>query len=171
MPDINNALNMVPVDHVARITSLAAISPLASDSLSVLHVTAQPPPSFNVLFSALARYGFKTEQCEYLIWRRKLEQHIMVAQDNALFPLLHFVMDDLPTSTKAPELNNQNTVTLLKNQNQPENMTVDKDLIGLYLAWLVRTGFLDAPSDGVTAEKLPELLGSVVAKAIGRSGT
>lgn len=94
----------------------------------------------------------------------------MDAQDNALFPLLHFVMDDLPTSTKAPELNNQNTVALLKQEHQIENMTVDKELMGMYLAWLVRSGFLSPPEGADSAEPLPLLRGAANAKAVGRSG-
>ncbi|KAG1902355.1 uncharacterized protein F5891DRAFT_1127669 [Suillus fuscotomentosus] len=102
VPDINNTVNMVPVDHVARCTALAAVEPLPNAAQSVLHITAVPPPTFNNILSSLAEYGFPTQQCEYLVWRRKLEQHVMEVQDNALFPLLHFVLDDLPTSTKAP---------------------------------------------------------------------
>ena len=45
-------------------------------------------------------------------------------------------------------------------------MTVDPDLLGLYLAWLVEVGFLDKPQD-VSAEKLPSVQGGV--KAVGRS--
>src|SRR6202011_2645778 len=73
VPNINNTINMVPVDHVAKCTSLAAIAPLPRAGLTVLHITAYPLPSFNDLLSPLAQYGFPTEQCEYLVWRRKLE--------------------------------------------------------------------------------------------------
>lgn len=95
VPDINNTINMVPVDHVAKCAALAAISPLPDASLTVLHITARPLPTFNDLLSPLHQYGFPTTQCEYLVWRRRLEQHVMEVQDNALFPLLHFVLDDL----------------------------------------------------------------------------
>ena len=42
VPDINNTVNMVPVDHVSRSTALAALYPLAApqDHLSVLHMAA-----------------------------------------------------------------------------------------------------------------------------------
>lgn len=161
---------MVPVDHVARIVSLAAVSPLPEHSLSVLHVTARPPPTFNDLFSALTDYGFEVKRCEYLVWRRKLEQHIMKVQDNALFPLLHFVMDDLPTSTKAPELSDQNTRALLALQQLPQNSTVNEKLMGLYLAWLIRAGFLAAPTSASPSMILPVLHDGVQARAVGRSG-
>lgn len=170
VPDINNTVNMVPVDHVARCTSLAAIAPLPNASLSVLHITARPLPTFNDMLSSLSEYGFPTEQCEYLVWRRKLEQHVMEVQDNALFPLLHFVLDDLPTSTKAPELDDANTATLLTSQGHNADSTVSTPLMGLYFAWLVGAGFLPKPATSGASKPLPSLTSTGVIKAAGRSG-
>lgn len=192
VPDINNSINMVPVDHVARIVSLGAIFPMLSSSeaasasrglesidhaLSVLHVTARPPPSYNDLFSALHRYGYEVEQCEYVVWRRRLEQHVLSSSSpsddtddaNALFPLLHFVLDDLPTSTKAPELQDSRTRALLRQSQETENATVDQTLVGLYFSWLVNAGFLPTPSLDEPELKLPELKGAS-ARAVGRTG-
>lgn len=174
VPDINNTVNMVPVDHVARCCSLAALAPLPSPPpLRVLHVAAAPRPTFNDFLGALARYGFPTERCEYLVWRRQLERHVMEVQDNALFPLLHFVLDDLPTSTKAPELDDANMRAVLRNAGETTlNGTVDEELMGKYLAWLVDAEFLPRPSDGGAEKTLPKLAhapGTIV-KAVGRSG-
>ncbi|KDR72580.1 hypothetical protein GALMADRAFT_73591 [Galerina marginata CBS 339.88] len=170
VPDINNTVNMVPVDHVARCTSLAAVSPLPEAPVSVLHITARPLPTFNGMLSSLVQYGFPTEPCEYLVWRRKLEQHVMEVQDNALFPLLHFVLDDLPTSTKAPELDDSNTVALLRQDGAALSSTVDDSLMGLYLAWLVGAGFLPSPSLPSPQKRLPTLTNTGNIKAAGRTG-
>ncbi|KAI0711372.1 alpha-aminoadipate reductase Lys1p [Earliella scabrosa] len=179
VPDINNTVNMVPVDHVARCCALAALAPLPppQDALSVLHVAASPRPTFNSFLGALARYGFGTARCEYLVWRRQLERHVMEVQDNALFPLLHFVLDDLPTSTKAPELEDGNMRALLGRAGVgPGEVsgTVDEEMMGRYLAWLVDVGFLSRPAagGGEAEKRLPELVhapGTIV-KAVGRSG-
>ncbi|EGO03599.1 hypothetical protein SERLA73DRAFT_101841 [Serpula lacrymans var. lacrymans S7.3] len=170
VPNINNTVNMVPVDHVARCTALATVAPLPSSAMTVLHITARPLPSFNNILSSLAQYGFATEQCEYLVWRRKLEQHVMEVQDNALFPLLHFVLDDLPTSTKAPELDDSNTQALLHPHLQEPNMTVSDKLMGMYLSWLVGAGFLPQPSSLSPQRSLPSLNSDQIIKAAGRSG-
>ncbi|KAF7317886.1 Alpha-aminoadipate reductase Lys1p [Mycena kentingensis (nom. inval.)] len=169
VPDINNTVNMVPVDHVARCTALAAVAPLPNAPLSVLHITARPLPTFNDLLVPLAHFGFETTQCEYIVWRRRLEQHVMETQDNALFPLLHFVLDDLPTSTKAPRLDDSNTVALLGSAGVATESTVSEELVGLYLAWLVAAGFLSAPTAAEKAKTLPVLESGIV-KAAGRSG-
>jgi L-2-aminoadipate reductase len=169
VPDINNTVNMVPVDHVASATGAAAVSASQDSAMSVLHMTASPIPSFNDVLSSLSRYGYATEPCEYVIWRRKLEQHVLEVQDNALFPLLHFVLDDLPTSTKAPELNDTNMVKLLQANGLPNHATVDDGLMGKYIAWLVGAGFLPAPTRENPEKQLPFLDASTV-RAVGRSG-
>ena len=173
VPDINNTVNMVPVDHVARCCALAAVAPLPSPraALSVLHVAAAPRPTFNGFLGALAQYGFGTARSEYLHWRRQLERHVMDVQDNALFPLLHFVLDDLPTSTKAPELDDANMRALV-GDGPHANGTVDDALMGKYLAWLVEAGFLPAPSADKAEKALPRLehANGAVARAVGRSG-
>lgn len=167
MPDINNTINMVPVDHVALLASLAAIYPPASSNFAVAQVTANPKIRFNDFLSALPLYGYKVDQCEYLLWRRKLEQHVLEVQDNALFPLLHFVLDDLPTSTKAAELDDTNAQALATGAGEKAGAGVGDEEMGRYLAWLVRAGFLDAP-DNKDGKAFPELSGGAV-KAIGRT--
>ena len=183
VPDMNNTVNMVPVDHVARCCSLAAISPLplplaapAPDpGMAVLHVAASPRPTFNAFLGALAAHGFATARSEYVAWRRALERHVMEAQDNALFPLLHFVLDDLPTSTRAPELDDANMRKLLRAAGEGEKgecATVDEELMGRYLAWLVDAEFLERPREEEKAERrLPKLVHApgTVLRAVGRS--
>lgn len=67
--------------------------------------------------------------------------HTLKSQDNALYPLLHFVMDDLPTSTRGPELDDTNTFKVTGGLDCGDM----GELMGLYLAYLVEVGFLDAP--------------------------
>ncbi|KAI5888675.1 large subunit of L-aminoadipate-semialdehyde dehydrogenase [Schizophyllum commune H4-8] len=170
-PDMNNTVNMVPVDHVARCTALAALTQPSNAPLSVLHITATPPPTYNDFLGALSAYGFAVSPVEYVLWRRELEQHVMSgAADNALFPLLHFVLDDLPTSTKSPELDDRNTVALLAAHGEKTSSTVDEELTGMYLAWLIRAGFIPPPPEGEAAKKLPELKIEGTVRAAGRTG-
>ncbi|KZV74202.1 alpha-aminoadipate reductase Lys1p [Peniophora sp. CONT] len=168
VPDMVNTINMVPVDHVARCVSVAAIAPGPDAAMRVAHVHANPLPTFNGMFEALARHGWKVTQCEYVVWRRKLEQHVLESQDNALFPLLHFVLDDLPTSTKAPALDDAYMREVLREQGEEERGSVGEEEMGRYLAWLVRAEFLPGPS-GEAERALPVLEGEAM-RAVGRSG-
>lgn len=173
VPDINNTINMVPVDHVARITSVASVFPPPSSqpspfgSISVAHVTSRPSVRYNDLLSPLSTYGYNVATTSYLDWRSKLENHVLEVGDNALFPLLHFVLDDLPTSTKSAELDDQNTRRMLVGAGERDSMHVSEEVLGRYLSWLIKAGFLDAPQEGKGSRKLPVLEGD--ARAIGRS--
>ncbi|PWZ00560.1 large subunit of L-aminoadipate-semialdehyde dehydrogenase [Testicularia cyperi] len=186
IPDMHNTINMVPVDHVARIATLAClhngreletINQTPGTNARVYHVTNHPSIRFNDLLGQLSKYGWKVEKTEYVQWRARLEEHVLGSgatsvEDNALFPLLHFVLDDLPTSTKSPELDDRHTQAILDAANEGKAqgtvMGVDKSLVGTYLAWLVAVGFL-APPSATDAQPLPKLanIGSEM-KAIGR---
>jgi L-aminoadipate-semialdehyde dehydrogenase len=167
IPDINNTINLTPADHVALLASLSTQIIDPAQPFKIIHVTGNPRIRFNDLLGSLAVYGYPTQKVEYVQWRTKLEQHVLETQDNALFPLLHFVLDDLPTSTKAPEMDDTNARALARAGGEKEGAGVDEKLIGLYLAWLVRAGFLEAPS-GQGEKTLPEIQGGAIA-AIGRT--
>lgn len=174
VPDIGNAVNMVPVDRVAAVTALAGIlHPVDTKGATVLHLEGSPRVTFNFLLSSLARYGYAVQQCEYLVWRAALERGAAV--DNALFPLLHFVLDDLPTSTRAPALDDSNTSALLQRGGDDVHSAggVSLELLGNYLAWLIRAGYLPTPpshAPGQDVLALPALPDSGAVRAIGRSG-
>ncbi|WVW85234.1 L-aminoadipate-semialdehyde dehydrogenase [Kwoniella bestiolae CBS 10118] len=167
IPDINNSLNVCPVDHVALLASLSTLTQLPNQAFSVAQVTGHPKIRFNDLLTSLALYGYNVNQVEYVLWRTKLEHHVLETQDNALFPLLHFVLDDLPTSTKSAEMDDRNAQALASSGGNNPTSGVDVELIGLYIAWLVRAGFLSEPTrEG--ERKLPVLTGEAM-RAIGRT--
>ncbi|OXH27575.1 L-aminoadipate-semialdehyde dehydrogenase [Cryptococcus neoformans] len=166
IPDINNAIICCPVDHVARLSSLATLSSSAFSAFSVMHVTGHPKIRFNDLLGSLQLYGYDVKRVEYVHWRTRLEQHVLETQDNALFPLLHFVLDDLPTSTKSAELDDTNAQNLAAAAGEVRTSGVTEKEIGLYIAWLIRAGFLEKPQK--KGKALPMLEGGAM-KAIGRT--
>lgn len=163
IPEIYNTVNMVPVDHVARIVTAAAFHSVQSN-LVTLHVTGHPRSRFVDILSALSAYGFKVSTTDYVPWRIALERYTIVeSRDNALYPLLHFVLDNLPQSTKAPELDDRNTQSILEadevwtgeDLSSGKGVTVDE--MGIYLAYLIGIGFLEAPQGGAAARALPRV--------------
>ncbi|EEB05845.1 aminoadipate-semialdehyde dehydrogenase [Schizosaccharomyces japonicus yFS275] len=149
-PDINNTVNMVPTDHVARCATAAAFHPPKS-GVCVAQVTSHPRLRFSQFLGTLPVFGFNVKAVEYLQWRVALERHVSEANDNALYPLLHFVLDNLPANTKAPELDDKNTHEILKQDTAWTGVDVSggaavlEPQMGLYLAYLVKTGFLKKP--------------------------
>lgn len=78
-------------------------------------------------------------------------------------PLYHFVTADLPSNTKAPELDDSNAAAALRTDaawsgvDASAGSGVTEDLVGLYCSYLVNVGFLPAPNAGSTeTRRLPE---------------
>lgn len=71
IPNINNTVNMVPVDHITLYTSLVIVSPLLVALLVMhMHITIWLLPIFNSMLSSLIQYSFHTKHCKYLVWQR-----------------------------------------------------------------------------------------------------
>lgn len=75
-------------------------------------------------------------------------------------PLYHFVTSDLPSNTKAPELDDTNAAAALRADaawsgiDASAGAGVTEELVGLYASYLVQVGFLPEPT-AVTAESRP----------------
>lgn len=67
-------------------------------------------------------------------------------------PLYHFVTADLPSNTKAPELDDTHAAAALRADtawsgvDKSAGAGVTEELVGLYSSYLVAIGFLPAPS-------------------------
>ncbi|KAI1992100.1 large subunit of alpha-aminoadipate reductase [Ophidiomyces ophidiicola] len=155
-PNINNTVNMVPVDHVAKVVIASAFFPPHSE-LSVSHVTSHPRLRFNQFLGALQTYGYDVPQVDYVPWANSLEQYVNDGDRNttaqhALMPLYHFVTADLPANTRAPELDDINAAAALiadskwSGENSSEGSGVTEELVGLYLSYLLEIGFLRPPT-------------------------
>lgn len=76
-------------------------------------------------------------------------------------PLYHFVTADLPSNTKAPELDDTHAAAALRADaawsgvDASAGAGVTEDLVGLYCSYLVAIGFLPVPSS-VANRQLPK---------------
>ncbi|KAJ3001000.1 large subunit of alpha-aminoadipate reductase [Globomyces sp. JEL0801] len=149
IPRISNVINMCNVDYVADCVVEVA-SNQSSLKLGVFHTWNSQSFKFDDLFSTLTT-NYKAQSTEYIHWRTSLLEFTLSSADHALFPLLHFVLDDLPTSTKNPDLDDSNTRQILaRTKVRCADM---KELMPIYLGYLCHVGFLDAPEEG----KFPSL--------------
>lgn len=55
---------------------------------------------FSQYFNDVNRFGYDLQLEDYHTWRDALEKLTLTSKDNALYPLLHFVLDDLPTKSR-----------------------------------------------------------------------
>ncbi|KAL3438496.1 hypothetical protein BDV09DRAFT_159964 [Aspergillus tetrazonus] len=157
-PNINNTVNMVPVDHVARVVIAGAFQPPVSP-IGVAQVTGHPRLRFNQFLGALQLYGYNVPQVDYVPWSKLLEQYVNSGEhddlesQHALMPLYHFVTADLPSNTKAPELDDVHAAASLRADASWSGVDVSagagvtEELVGLYTSYLVSVGFLPAPTE------------------------
>lgn len=73
-PKIDNTVNMVPVDHVARVVVATALSPPKSP-LSVAQVTSHPRLTSSQYLATLETYGYEVPEVEYGVWSKKLQEY------------------------------------------------------------------------------------------------
>ena len=144
-PDITNNVNMVPVDHVARVVTATALNPPNDDELSVAHVTGHPRIQFNDYLGCLNTYGYDIKPEDYPVWTTSLEKFVVEeSKESALFPLLHFVLDNLPQDTKAPELDDTNAAKSLAKdakytgEDVSKGKGVDLEQTGIYISYLIK---------------------------------
>lgn len=161
-PNINNTINMVPVDHVARTTVAGALHPPKENELAVIQVTGHPRVTFTQYIGALNKFGYGLKEDDYVTWKKALERYVVEqTKESALYPLLHFVLDDLPSNTKAPELDDINARTSLKADAEwtgidvSEGKGIDERQIAVYVSYLIKIGFLPKPAG--QGEPLPDV--------------
>lgn len=169
-PKIQNTVNMVPVDHVARVVVAAALHPPVTP-LGVAQVTAHPRPTLSEYCSALRTYGYDVPEVEYSVWSKKLEEYAGRddVEQHALMPLYHFATTDLPGDTIAPEQDDRNAAASLRadaaftNEDVSAGSGPNIEILGNYLAYLASVGFLPKPS-AQGERPLPELQASETQK-------
>eukprot|EP01103_Thecamoeba_quadrilineata_P013305 TRINITY_DN3657_c0_g1_i1.p1 TRINITY_DN3657_c0_g1~~TRINITY_DN3657_c0_g1_i1.p1 ORF type:complete len:1414 (-),score=278.17 TRINITY_DN3657_c0_g1_i1:31-4272(-) len=153
VPSIHNLVNMCSVDYVARtVVEISLTSPAVS---RVYHITNPHKFRFSDLFQILLSHGYKVQWQEYVNWRNQLMDFTLASVDNALYPLLHFVLDDLPTSTKSAQLDASNTIDVLKESGV--SCPPMQGLIPKYLAYLVHIQFMPRPTVTDSPHTLPTL--------------
>ena len=155
-PDIGNTINMVPVDHVARLVCSTAFHPPHSTP-GVCHLTSHPRLTFDDYLASLEAYGYEVPKVSYSKWRDSVEQYVETAhesgkEEHALLGLYHMVTGDLPANTKAPELDDRNAAAALRSdkartgQDLSGGSAVTQEIVGIYLAYLVARGFMPKPT-------------------------
>jgi L-2-aminoadipate reductase len=180
-PHIVNTVNAVPVNHVARVVIASALNPL-DKGVHVVHVTAHPRLRMNEYLSILNYYGYKAPEVSYNVWKEELEKFVSAGafekdeEQHALMPLYHFCMNDLPATTRAPELDDKNAVQILKwdadrwtGVDESSGYGVSREDVGKFLRYLAEIKFITWPSE--RGRKLPDIqVDTEQAQAVGGRG-
>lgn len=141
-----------------------------------------PRLRMNEFLYCLQLYGFKAPEVDYEDWKDKLETYVAAGghekdqEQHALMPLYHFCVNDLPATTRAPELDDRNAVEILRKDadiwtgiDEDHEYGVEMRLVGKILRYLVEIKFVEPPTEKGRA--LPKLnLSAAQLQAIGAVG-
>jgi L-aminoadipate-semialdehyde dehydrogenase len=141
----------------------------------------------NEYLAILEYYGFKAPEVTYGAWKEELEKFVSAGalekdqEQHALMPLYHFCMNDLPATTRAPEMDDRNAVAILKADadkwtgvDDSTGHGVTREDVGKFLRYLTEIQFIPKPTErGRQLPDIPaEVLQAVAAGGIGgRGGT
>eukprot|EP00127_Corallochytrium_limacisporum_P005893 Clim_evm38s214 gene=Clim_evmTU38s214 len=151
-PIMENTVNMCPVDYISAAIVEATKH---ADALGKAYHMANPNAfRFNDYFQCLNKYGYDVKHVEYREWRDELFKVTTSADDHVLYPLLHFVLDDLPNKSKSPKLDTTNMDALVRKGNI--ECPAMENMLGIYLAYFVAIGYMPQPTNA-DAKSLPEL--------------
>ncbi|KZM18946.1 L-2-aminoadipate reductase [Ascochyta rabiei] len=182
-PDIKNPINMVPVTHVARVVVASSFSPPTAP-LGVAQITSHPRITFQQFLGSLESFGYNVPEVPYSTWKDNMEAYVAdrsgTREENALLPLYHFVTGDLPSDTKAPEMDDRNATKALKadaqwtGQDWSAGGAVTEDTVGVYLSYLIDLGFMPPPEKkglkDLLASKLTDAMKETLKTVGGRRG-
>jgi L-aminoadipate-semialdehyde dehydrogenase len=112
---------------------------------------------FETYLSLLSVYGFDVQKVSYDVWKAKLEDYVTTTaeakrEEHALLPLYHLAVTDLPNDSKSPALGSRNMRSVVQAYAAlAKDRVADKvteELVGKYLAYLVKIGFIEPPVGG-----------------------
>ena len=183
-PHIINTINAVPVGHVSTVVVAASLNPVPAETANsnsgsgdvgvhVIHVTAHPRLRMNEYLSILSYYGYDVPEVDYDNWKAQLETFVSAGslqkdeEQSALMPLFHMATNNLPTTTRAPELDDRNAVAVLKADanrwtgvDESAGEGISREAVGRFLRYLAETNFLAWPTR--RGRELPAIKAGVV---------
>jgi len=166
-PNVPNPINACPVDYVAGVI-IQIISQERWLQNHVYHICHHPRIYYNDVFEELPLHGYDVTKVDYTEWKKSLMNLVQTSNNkNALFPLLPFVLNDLPNITKSPIFNDNNTRTVISGTDVP--MVNVKDVVGKYLAYLIKVGLINPPRNKNASKPIPEIGEIIVKETIGRN--
>jgi thioester reductase-like protein len=152
-PDLDATLDLTPVDYVSR--AIVYLSRQKGSPGKTFHITNPKPLHWGQLIDFVRSFGYPLQKVSFAQWQAELKNRHDGFDKNALYPLLSLFYEVLfagrrsvegtPVPTRMPEFDCQNTLEGLAGTPIicPQ---IDAELIGTYLGYLTRCGFLNSPA-------------------------
>ncbi|MEV0176596.1 thioester reductase domain-containing protein [Streptomyces sp. NPDC050803] len=143
-PDLDLEIEMTPVDYVT--SALVRISRRPHEFGLTYHLVNRRKAAFKELLSAMERHGWDFRTVPVEQWWRGLQDSFAV-NDNELHPVMGVVEEFVVGGEEAIDYDATHTLDALTGSGIA-CPPLDGALLSLYFDWMVRTGYLPAPSRG-----------------------
>ncbi|HEV2734541.1 MAG TPA: thioester reductase domain-containing protein, partial [Longimicrobiaceae bacterium] len=156
VPDVDTDIDMAPVDHVSR--AIVELSLGEDSSGRTFHLVNPHPVRWSALFAAVRSFGFAATPTPLHEWEERLAEAAH-AEDHPLHPFVALIGRRSRGTADAGEVRTRryscrNTLKGLSGTGI-ECPPVGEKLLHMYLASLVRAGFLETPGHGLAAGATP----------------
>ncbi|MDL2078283.1 thioester reductase domain-containing protein [Streptomyces sp. GXMU-J15] len=141
-PDLDLEIEMTPVDYVT--SALVRISREEHRWGLTYHLVNRRKAAFKELLEAMERHGWEFRTVPVEQWWRALQDSFAV-NDNELHPVMGVVEEFVVGGEEAIDYDATNTLEGLAGSGIA-CPPLDGSLLSLYFGWMVRTGYLPAPS-------------------------
>lgn len=143
--------NFVPVDFASR--AIVYLSRQPASNGKAFHVVNPHHVAYGDFWRLVAATGYPMMELDFATWTERLLKHAHRSDQNALFPLLPLFIEKLPpTNLTIVEL--FQNVPIYSVDNLESGLMgsgiscpkIDEHLVGTWMDFYVRSGFLEAPS-------------------------
>lgn len=143
--------NFVPVDFASR--AIVYLSRQPASNGKAFHVVNPHHIAYGDFWQLVAATGYPLIELDFATWTERLLKHAHRSDQNALFPLLPLFIEKLPpTNLTIVEL--FQNVPIYSVDNLESGLMgsgiscprIDEHLVGTWMDFYVRSGFLEAPS-------------------------
>ncbi|MGB3204152.1 MAG: amino acid adenylation domain-containing protein [Crinalium sp.] len=149
-PMRNSPVNLTPIDYASQ--AIIYLSQQQTSLGKAFHIINPQPSQWNDVINWISAYGYPLQQIPDQQWRTELRKFVERSPDNALYPLLSVVAENVSTestsSSAVIQINCQNTLNGLADTSiicPP----VSAKLLHTYLSFLTAQGFLNSPVECV----------------------
>ena len=147
-PNLDAMVNLTPVDYVSQ--AIAHLSKQQSSLGKAFHLINPHSVHWNELVNLVRSMGYPLKQISYSSWQAEMLNILDNSPENALYPLASTFLGNAGdrNSKAALQFDYQNTLNGLV-ETSITCAPVNTQLLSTYFSYLIRSGFLNAPTQEV----------------------
>ena len=143
VPDLDVMVDVVPVDYVSR--AIVHLSGQPESWGKVFHLCNPRPPHYKEVIDWIRSRGLRIQAVPFDQWRVELFEQAIRDPDSSWAPFLPLIEEVEEGQVYMPQFDCQNTLTGL-NGSPIAYPSDGNELLDTYLAYFMRSGFLEAAS-------------------------